>query len=217
MTRTKDAVDEARARMKQMAARLLAQKEALERERGQAEQELDRVREIDTSGEGAERGLREAELSQIAGELVRRIAVKDEEIARVAQYYDETLAELKELGQVEQDAERAEVRAIVDSTMSSDTPTISPVDRALENVRTHIADLDAQARLGSEISPDEPKPSANTSPNPREAADARARQQLEALKAKRKKREGGDGGEGEEGEDHGGTTPEGDGRPKRTL
>jgi hypothetical protein len=59
----------------------------------------------------------------------------------------------------------------------------SAEENALDNVRDHIANLDAQVRLGEELSPTQAPAPAAASEDP----EAAARREFEALRTKPKK------------------------------
>ena len=154
MSDVKDTIDEARVALRRAAARMLARRDALDAELGG-------LADDPAHAERAE-GLR----------AERRTAQSD---------LDATLAELKDLDRVERDAVRAQHRALIDGALARDPVASDPVDAALENVRGHLAALEAEVRVGAELAAEGPRP------DPAAVAEARARAQLEALKAERKR------------------------------
>jgi len=206
MSDAKDALVEARAKLRQLAARALARKEALEEELARFEAKKKTLaadlRTIDSAGRDDLR----AEASTIGGEIDARIDALATGIAAAEQQRREALDELSETERSGRDLERLELRAAIDAGGDPHAP--SPVERALENVRSHIADLEARAELERDLAGPETRDRARID---RELSELEARAQLEALKAKKKPR----APEPTEEPKDDSETPAG--RPKRTM
>jgi hypothetical protein len=191
MSDTTDAVREARAKLKQLAARMLVRKESIEKELA----ELERAR-----------GEIEAEL---APELAERLEAKRAELEEAERDYRATIVELADLGKLEDEAERASLRGEIDRATSSDPVVRSPVEAALDNVRAHASELEARAGMsfGGSISRELDQ----------QIDEAKARAELAELKKKRRaEKESGE--EGSEEESAGDTTSDAAGaKPKRSL
>lgn len=163
MSDTKDVLNDARVRLKKLAASMLAQKESLEAQR---------KRLVEQGSDAAEIELRTAQL--------------DEQIAVLEGNFADTMKEMAELGQLEKDFERKAGRALIDQ-LSGGTAMPSAVETTLQNVREHIENLEALA----ELSEPPRRASAPAPAIDRASADDRAREELEDLKTRRKKGEGG--------------------------
>ncbi len=108
------------------------------------------------------------------------------ELATVDAEYRAALAELDALKKLAKSAPAQVARAIVSGATAEKDPLIqTDEERALEGARGHIADLDAQVRLGGELAGDGAT-TATTSSKPltREEADAQARAEFEERRAK---------------------------------
>ena len=124
----------------------------------------------------------EAELAKLAPDDPQREALATE-LAAAKSDYQAALAELKELDRLRGKAQTLEARGIV-ASIEGDPVLRTPEQIALDNVREHAANLDAQVRLGEELGESPPAPAA---PPSREDADDAARREFEALRAKPKK------------------------------
>lgn len=149
MSDAADAVARAVVANRKLAAGLLVRKQALEAE-------------LAAGGQGAAADALRAELAAVEVQLAAALA---------------ELAAVQKLGR---DLPHEEARAVV----SSATTEVDPLERtleadALDRVRGHLADLEAELRLVQERAP-EARP-----PTPEEA-EADARRQLEELRAKHK-------------------------------
>ena len=181
MSDPKDTIAEARAKVKQIAARMMVRKEALEKELAQLEADKAKVqREAELALSQDREDLAERILES-GIELDGRISGKREELALAEQDYKSALADLDDLKRVAAESERAGLRAVVDGAVSADPFAMSAEDRALENVRGHIAELEARVSLDRSLNAE----SAERSKLDREIAELKARQQLAELKAKR--------------------------------
>jgi hypothetical protein len=98
----------------------------------------------------------------------------DTELAAARYDYEAALQELKQLDRLAGQAQVLAAKQIVADDGGDDL-----VQRALDNAREHIADLDAQVKLGEELAPPKPPPPANP--------DEAARNEFEALRTKPKK------------------------------
>lgn len=181
MSDPKDTIAEARSKVKQIAARMLVRKEALEQELKLLEADKAKVQR---EAELALSQDREDLAERILGsgiELDGRITAKREELALAEQDYRNALGDLDDLKRVAAESERAGLRAVVDGAVAADPFATSAEDRALENVRSHIADLEARVSLDRDLSARD----SERSKLDREIAELKARQQLAELKAKR--------------------------------
>src|SRR6266571_137251 len=124
-----DAVAEALARNKKLAASHLVRKEELDAE-------IARLR--------GQRGL--VEDAALAQEVDARLAAAGAEVDQAEQGYRSALAEIEALKKLAGGARAAAARAVVASAVSPDPVLRSDEDTALDNARAHIADLGAQAR-----------------------------------------------------------------------
>jgi hypothetical protein len=153
MTDAKDAIDEARIRIKKAAASMLVRKEKLE-------EELVRAKAAD---------------SPLVPELEEQVDVAEAD-------YQGALTELRELADLAKDFEQEQLRGVVRNASSSDPFSPSAVDRALENVRNHIGELEARVSLDRELQGVAQEPRVQE----RVDKDAALREQLAALKAKKR-------------------------------
>lgn len=131
----------------------------------------------------------EAELAKLkaAGADDARIEATSSELAAARYDYNAALAELKELERLAGKAQSLEAQSIA-AAIAGDPVVRSAEQLALDHAREHIADLDAQVRLGSELGNAAASPApATPSPPSREDADDAARREFEALRAKPKK------------------------------
>jgi hypothetical protein len=140
MSDPKDAAGEAFVRMRRVAAARLVRKEELEAE-------LLKLRRDRLSLEGVtideDAGLRK--------ELDDRIAAVGAELAGVESEYQDALREMGELGKLARDAEVAGARATVAAAAEPDPLLRSAEELALDNVRAHVAELEAQVKVGKEL------------------------------------------------------------------
>jgi hypothetical protein len=151
-----EAVMEALARNRQLAAKLLVRAQDLE-----------------------------AELARLAPDDPRREAATIE-LGAAKHDYQAALAELNELERLRGQAQTLEARSIV-ASVDRDPFERSAEQIALDNVREHAANLDAEVRLGEELG-GAPAQAAPPPPPPSpEQADDAARREFEALRAKPKK------------------------------
>lgn len=178
MTDANDAITEARVRLKKLAASSLARKEALTAELRRLRIQREEVASGDLTPDDDDA---DQERLAVLAELDRMIAERETSLASAEQDLRAALSELDDLGKVKQRAERDLVRAIADSALRPDPIATSTVDRALENVRGHIADLDARARLDAPASP------PRSAKEEREERELRARRELAELKAKKQR------------------------------
>ncbi len=124
----------------------------------------------------------EAELAKLAADDPRRDALATE-LAAARADYQAALAELKELDRLRGQARTLDARGIA-ASIGGDPVLRTPEQIALDHVREHAANLDAQVRLGEELGE---RPHAPAPPPSREDADEAARREFEALRAKPKK------------------------------
>ena len=198
-----DAVSEAMARTRKLAAGRQIRKDEIEAELAQWKGERARL-----EGAGSD-----PQVTEMAAALDARIAALAAELAAVQADLAAAQTEMANLRKLGDQARTVDARAVIASATSHDPVLRSLEDEALERARAHVAELDAEVRLGKELGGEVPAPAAPAKPVvSRDAADAEARAAFEALRAKR-----GQGGQG------GGNEPEPDGdppappRPKKTL
>lgn len=153
MTDAKDAIDEARIRIKKAAASMLVRKEKLE-------EELARAKAAD---------------SPLVPELEEQLDVAEAD-------YQGALKEFRDLAELAKDYEGDALRAQVRSASSPDPFMPSAVDRALENVRNHIGELEARVSLNADLE----RAGKEQRVQERVDREAAAREQLAALKAKKR-------------------------------
>jgi hypothetical protein len=102
------------------------------------------------------------------------------ELAAVEAQLKAALAELAQLQKLGKDLPAAEARALVQAAAESDPLIRTPEERALDNARAHLAELEGGLRLSEELAD---RPAAPRPPTPAEA-EADARIELERLRAK---------------------------------
>jgi hypothetical protein len=128
MSDATDAVAEAKARTKQLAARRLVRKQELE----------DELAQLERDHPGDE----------------RTVAMRTE-LAAATQEYQAALAELASLDRLGEQARHLEARAAI-AAATEDPFERSAEQIALDNVREHAADLEAQVKLNEELDKDGP-------------------------------------------------------------
>jgi hypothetical protein len=163
MSDATDAVAEAKIQNRRLAAKYLVRAEELERE-------LVKLRK------DREDAAADAELSQA---LDAKIAATTTEFLAAKHDYEAALAELGELDRLGAKAKTLEAQAIA-ASVTGDPVIRSAEQIALDNVREHAKNLDAQVRLDEELGG---KPAAAPPPKlSREDADAAALREFEALR-----------------------------------
>jgi len=188
MSDAKDAVAEALALNRRLAAARLVRRDELDAELARLRRARD---EAAAAGGGPE-----------AAELDARIAAAATERAAATHDLDHAVAEIKELEKLGRSADATAARAVVAAATTPSDPLIqSPEERALASARAHLAELEAQARLGDELGAAEreaagevPAPAAQ--PLSPAEADAQALEAFKALRARRDPGKGGGGGGG---------------------
>lgn len=202
----REIIQDARARLKQIAGRMLARKEAAEaslekaqKSRAEAEQE----RALVASSGRADLA---AEYASVISELDARIETLRGEAALADQNLKETLAEMKNLEGAERDLERAAVHTATAAARTGDPFSLRAEDVALRNVREHLEHLEARLALDRELA----RPEQETKELDQATRELRAKEELAALKARRKT-----GGAGEE--SGGGVPPSGNKPGGKTL
>jgi hypothetical protein len=125
----------------------------------------------------------EEELARILADLKRRggdpdldasVASKRNEIADANEAYQQILGDARAVQDAAKEHERLVERAPVDAVRNADPFSMSAEDVALDNVRRHIEQLEAEASLTQDD-------------GPKEDPEAKARAQLAELKAKKGK------------------------------
>jgi hypothetical protein len=183
MSDASDAVAEALARTKRLAASRLVRKQELEAELRQRREERS---SLDSMGDGAE-------VLALKQELDVRVQTLTTELAAVSADLSAAVAEITDLGKLAGTQRVAAARKVVESATDSDPLIRTPEETALDNVRTQLADLQAQVRLSDELagrSSPMASPATPASPSSAEAqadADAQALAEFQALRGKPKK------------------------------
>jgi hypothetical protein len=171
---SEEAVDRARAALRQLAARALVREEAAAAELARLAPELARLPSPEPGDEGSE-------LGTVRRELEAKVQALEAQVATARTDREEALAEEKSLLAAHREGERAATRAAFDAVLAPDPLDASPEAQHLARVREHAAALDAEASLTPE------RPAAA-----RGKSEEELRAQLAALKAERlAKRSGG--------------------------
>jgi hypothetical protein len=165
MSNPKDAIQEALARNKQLAARLLVHAQDLEA----------KVKETQSRLALAQEGA-----PDLAASLHATLDTQRTEMEGAQGEYQAVLQELDALKKLLKDAERGVLVADLGVTLPGDALSASAVDQALARVREHAAHLEAQVEVNRALAP--------TPAIPTESPEEKARRQLEELKAARNKR-----------------------------
>jgi hypothetical protein len=157
MSDATDAVAEALARNRHLAATHLVRKQDLEAE-------LEKLRASEPVDE-------------------TRVGALTTELLAATQNYKDAMAELAALDKLGAKARQVDARVIAASVLSPDPLIRSAEQIALDNVRERASSMDAMDRLNQELGekPAAPKPAAKPT---REEADAAARSEFEALRAR---------------------------------
>ena len=136
-----DAVREAVTRYKQLAARHLAHKQELEAEVAKLKQQRDEVASIAPP--------------ELLAEVDARIADRTTKLQAATYDYNQAMKELGELDRLNTKALGADAREIV-ASIHGDPMERSAEQIALDNVREHIGNLDAEANLNRELAAELP-------------------------------------------------------------
>ncbi len=179
----RDAIREARLRLRKLAASTDVRLEKLREDRKHLEKQLAAVR-ADHAVLSADDGSAFAEAEDLLAELTERADVMDLEIHGAEQQRAEVERESKELGALAPALERAEVQRLAQSALDPALDERSAEQMALENVRHRVDALEAEASLGALHGA-----SRAEFDSPRPKLDPKA--ELEALKAARRAREAG--------------------------
>jgi hypothetical protein len=156
MSEARDALAEAMALTKKLAAGRLARRDALEEE----------LTRLEAEGAPAERiAAVSAELAGVKGELASAIA------------------EIKELERLA-GVERANAARVISGEIGGDPIIRTAEETALDNVREHLKDLEAEIKLADELAPTQEKQEPPTS---REDGDAKALAEFQERRSKSKK------------------------------
>jgi hypothetical protein len=172
MSDAKDAVRGAKGANARLAAACLARVEelspqvaALERQRAEAAALVD-------AGVGAE-------AEKILADVDARLAQKRIELGAAREDLRAAKAELGDLDRLATRAAGADAQAIAAEVLGGDPLIRSAEEIALDNARGHIADLDAQIRLGDELAPTPAAPA----PAVAKMDEDEARRRFEELRA----------------------------------
>jgi hypothetical protein len=171
MTTPKDTIQEALARNKTLAARLLVHAQDLAAQVAASETSLAQAQ----AGGAAD----------LVAALQKRLDEQRGPLEDAQREYTAVVQELDALKRLLKDADRASVVADLGVTLPGDGLSASAVDQALARVREHAAALDAQVSLNRELSAAR---APATPVAPQETPEEKARRQLDELKAARDKR-----------------------------
>jgi hypothetical protein len=181
---SEEAIREAKAQNARLAAKLIARKTDLAAEVDKIDKQRAEAAEL-VAAAGARDDLR-IEAEKILEGLQAQLVAKREELDEL----DAQLALIrKELNALDglkgQSARIAAEQATIGAGIGADPLIRTPEQIALDNVRSHVADLDSQAKLESEIDPLGPTEPATPTPH---MDDVEARRLFEELRAKRDKK-----------------------------
>ena len=141
MTDTNDKVAEARARTQKLAAGRLVRRQELEAELAGRKRERAELETLGPSNEAL----------ALARDLDARIQDVAAELATVEGELQGAQRELANLRKLGGQAEVARTRELARSVTDPDPILRSPEEQALDNVRSHVADLEAQLRTTKEL------------------------------------------------------------------
>jgi len=150
MTDARDAVAEALARTRRVAAGRLVRKDELEAELAKRKEQR----------AGLE-GIEGPEAEALARDLDARIAAVAGELATVTAELRDAQAEIANLTKLGRDAPAAAARATVAAATERDPILRSPEEIALDNARAHISELESQVKANEELAKEEPPPPGN--------------------------------------------------------
>jgi len=176
-------VADAKRTIKKAAAALLVKKEAaaarvmkLQARRDELAAGLQQAQALADSeqAEQLQASLRDAE---------QHLDLEQQVLAKVEADLQDTLRDLDALPGLQSQGERAALQAKVSALSSSDPFALSAEDRALDNVRGAISELDAQVKLQAELA-GEAEPTLSRA-EAKQAKEDAIRAQLAALKAKK--------------------------------
>ncbi len=170
MSDARDAVGKALGLNKQLAARKLMLKQDLEAELAQLEK--DRA-EVAAAGDAT-----------LLAEIERRMESVATDLAAADLDLKNAVKEMDELRKLAANHEGNVARATANAILNPDPFIQTPAQATLEHTREHIKNLDAQARLGAELS-GAPAAPVSLKPASKEEADARARAAFEAMRARK--------------------------------
>jgi len=166
MTSPKDSIQEALARNKTLAARLLVHAQDLAAQ----------VAATEASVATAEHA------PDLLAVLQQRLGEQRGQLEDAQREYSTVIQELDSLKKLMKDADHAAVVADLGVTAPGDGLSASAVDQALARVREHAAELDARVSLNRELGASKPVAA------PLESPEDKARRQLDELKAARNKK-----------------------------
>jgi hypothetical protein len=185
MSDIKDSVDEAVALQRKLAAGTLRRVEELQAE-------VDKRTRDRASLDGLPD---DPAVTSLRNDLDAKLADLNRELALAREQLGAAREEIKALGRLDARSDMA----MVEGLMAEDPVIRTPEQIALDNVREHVKNVDAQVRVGKELAaleqPERAPPAAAPGKPSREEADAQAKAEFEALRAARM----------------------GDGKPKKTL
>lgn len=177
-----DAADAKRTIKKAAAALLVKKDAAAERvQRLQARRD-----EFATGLQQAQALADSAQIEQMQASLrdaEEHLDLEQQVLAKIETDLQDTLRDMDALPGLQSQGERAALQAKVSALSASDPFAVSAEDRALENVRGAISELDAQVKLQAELA-GEAEPTLSRA-EAKQAEEDAIRAQLAALKAKK--------------------------------
>lgn len=171
-------ISDAHKTVKKAAAALTVKKEAAQ---AALERQQEHVRAL-MDGEASAQAARDpallAEVQSALRDAQGQLALQEEVLSKVDSDLQETLQDLEGMKGLKSQGERARLQGQVAQLSGADPFELSATDRALNNVRGNIGELEARVKLHAELNPRPPAPDP-------EARDAALRAELAALKAAR--------------------------------
>ena len=177
---------EAKAALKKAAAAQMVRKERHEAKVAQLKARRAELADGEARAEAAAEPELLADVRRALVSLDEALALEEDLLATAEHDLQESLRELNEIPDLARKMERATLKREVLSTTTSDPFAVSAEDRALENARNAIAELEARVEIESELaaeSQQERDLQRRLRALDREDKDAAARAELEALKA----------------------------------
>jgi hypothetical protein len=172
MSDAKDAVRTAKTQNQRLAASCMVRKEALAAELAILEKQKASAAQLLGSSDPRT----SAEASAILRSIEQRMAEKQAELASVDRQLEEALEEVRQLEKLAGRAAAVDAQGIAASALGGDPIIRSPEELALDNARSHIANLNAQTRIdsrGAEVKASSPL-----------MTEAEARAKLQEMRAK---------------------------------
>lgn len=182
-------IAEAKKALRKAAANLLAHKEGANKRIATLEKQQAELREGAERARAAGEAELEAEARAALETTEARLATDRELLSTLERDYADSMRELEELDAANSDAERARLVSAVNDLVGGDPVLESFGDRALENARRGIYELEARVELDRELSAEraqEQDLSQRLAALDEVDADTAARAELAKLKAQRR-------------------------------